>query len=50
MKTQSRWVFVLIGSDRTGKTGFQKRLVKRLAHDDRDYRLDCNLTFDYFGF
>lgn len=46
MKVQSRWVFVLIGNDRTGKTGIQKRLVKRLAHNNRDYRLDCNLVFD----
>jgi len=46
MRTQSRWVFVLIGNDRTGKTGIQKRLVKRLAHNNRDYRLDCNLVFD----
>ena len=46
MKTQSRWAFVLTGNDRTGKTGIQKRLVKRLAQDNRDYRLDCNVVLD----
>ena len=46
MKTQSRWVFILIGDDRTGKTSFQKHLVKRLALDNRDDKLNCNLVFD----
>jgi hypothetical protein len=45
MKTQARWVFVLVGNDRTGKTSFQKQLVKLIANSDRDYRLDCNLSF-----
>ena len=44
MKTQSKWIYVLIGNDRTGKTCFQKQLVKLLAHQDYD-RLHCNLSF-----
>jgi hypothetical protein len=44
MAMQSRWLFVLLGQDRTGKTHFQKNVIKILA--GREYeRLQCNLEF-----
>lgn len=43
MKSQVKWIFVLIGNDKTGKTTFQKHLVKMLSGECRDARLDCNL-------
>jgi len=45
MNTQAKWIFVLIGDNNTGKTGFQKKILKHLAGEDRDPRLDCNLSF-----
>jgi len=36
----------VLGDDRTGKTTFQKKIIKLLAYDNRDIRLDCNLLFD----
>src|ERR1035441_879580 len=45
MKTQARWIFVLIGNNNSGKTTFQKHLVWLLADVDRYDKLHCNLTF-----
>ena len=46
MRTQASWVFVLIGNDGTGKTTFQKCLIRALTDDNRDIRLDCNCVFN----
>lgn len=46
MRTQARWIFVLVGNDGTGKTTFQKCLIRILTEENRDVRLDCNLRFD----
>ena len=42
---RSKWLFILLGENNTGKTTFQKHVVKLLSNDNRDYRLDCNLLF-----
>jgi hypothetical protein len=43
---RSKFLYILLGNDQTGKTKFQKNLVKVLSDDNRDYRLDCNLQFN----
>jgi hypothetical protein len=45
MSMKSKWIFILVGDDRTGKTQVQKNLIKLLSDDNRDIRLDCNLLF-----
>lgn len=47
MTGYSKWLFIILGEDRTGKTKLQKGLVKSLSDDNRDYRLDCNLVFRF---
>ena len=42
---RAKWLCVLLGNDRTGKTTFQKNVVKLLSGENKDYRLDCNLRF-----
>ncbi len=46
MSLKSRWLFVFIGNDNTGKTSLQKKIIKLLSDDNRDIRLDCNLVFE----
>lgn len=41
----SRWIYILIGNDRTGKTTFQKKLIYHLCRYQYQ-RLDRNLIFD----
>lgn len=45
MAIRSKWLLVLVGDDRSGKTTLQKKLIKLLSEDNRDIRLDCNLSF-----
>jgi GTPase SAR1 family protein len=45
MSIRSKWLIVLIGNDKTGKTTLQKKLIRLLSDDNRDIRLDCNLSF-----
>src|ERR1700686_4774115 len=45
MSMRSKWLFILLGNDRTGKTQVQKNLIKLLSDDNRDIRLECNLLF-----
>ncbi|AEF85140.1 hypothetical protein TREPR_3855 [Treponema primitia ZAS-2] len=40
-----KWAYILIGDDYTGKTTFQKELIRFVAFN-RYQHLDCNLTFD----
>ena len=46
METIAKQMFILIGEDCTGKTTFQKKLIKKLTAETRDARLDCNLQFN----
>jgi hypothetical protein len=46
MPLRSKWLFILLGNDKTGKTTLQKKIIKLLSSDDRDIRLDCNQVFD----
>jgi hypothetical protein len=46
MPLRSKWLFILIGNDQTGKTILQKEILKRLTTENRDDRLDCNLEFE----
>jgi hypothetical protein len=39
-----KWSYILIGNDKTGKTGFQKEVIKFIALTEYK-RLDCNLDF-----
>ncbi|MCX6141834.1 MAG: hypothetical protein NTZ35_01305 [Ignavibacteriales bacterium] len=45
MSLKSKWLFVFVGNNETGKTTLQKKIVKLLSDDNRDIRLDCNLVF-----
>jgi hypothetical protein len=40
----SKWVYILLGNDRTGKTTFQKEVIRNLTSQKYD-RLDCNKEF-----
>jgi cobalamin biosynthesis Mg chelatase CobN len=42
----SRWAYILVGNDKTGKTTFQKRLISILCDKNKDKRLKCNQPFD----
>jgi len=42
MKT--KWAYILIGNDKTGKTNFQRILYSNLCLDKKE-RLDCNLDY-----
>ena len=39
----SKWAYILIGDDRTGKTTFQKCLIWNLCEVDRTVKLNTNL-------
>jgi hypothetical protein len=39
-----KWAYILIGDDQTGKTTFQKEIIRFIAFSDYK-RLDCNLIF-----
>ncbi|QSO52335.1 hypothetical protein JZ785_27035 [Alicyclobacillus curvatus] len=41
----SRWVYILLGDDNTGKTTFQKQVLKHLCNENRDTKLYTNLRF-----
>src|SRR5437879_1199014 len=45
MSVRSRWLVILLGNDKTGKTSLQKNLIRLLSDDNRDIKLDCNLCF-----
>ena len=45
MSLRSKWLFVLVGNDRTGKTELQKKLIVLLSDENRDIRLECNRLF-----
>lgn len=45
MSLKSKWLFVLLGNDQTGKTSLQKKIIKLLSDDNRDIRLECNNVF-----
>ena len=45
MNLKNKKCFILIGNDRTGKTTFQKHLIRKIALADYGKRLDCNLDF-----
>lgn len=45
MSIRSKWLFILLGNDRTGKTQVQKNLIKLLSDANHDIRLNCNLVF-----
>ena len=40
----SKWLYILVGNDRTGKTTFQKNVIKILCDQEYD-RLNCNKLF-----
>lgn len=40
----SRWVYILVGDDKTGKTTFQKEVLEILCSEHRD-KLNCNVIF-----
>jgi hypothetical protein len=42
----SRWVYILLGNDCTGKTTFQKKVIKGLCGVNKDNRLDTNIVLD----
>lgn len=42
---QTRWLFILIGNDKTGKTKLQKGIIKQLCGLDYT-RLDTNVLFN----
>lgn len=42
----SRWTYILIGNNETGKTWFQKELIKILCEKDKSARLDTNQSFE----
>jgi len=45
MSLKSKWLFVFIGNDLTGKTTLQKKIIKLLSDDNQDIRLNCNRIF-----
>jgi len=42
----SKWVYILIGNDLTGKTTFQKELLTELCGKPFKDRLACNIVWD----
>jgi hypothetical protein len=42
----SKWAYILIGDDRTGKTSFQKYLIYHLCGKDKFTKLNTNLVHD----
>jgi hypothetical protein len=45
MSLKSKWLFIILGDDRTGKTALQKKILKLISGENRDNRLDCNEVF-----
>ena len=43
-KIVSKWIYILIGNDNTGKTTFQKSIVQIMCNQEYD-RLHCNKKF-----
>lgn len=41
----SKWMYILIGDDKTGKTTFQKELLKILCEENKDPKLDSAKTY-----